>query len=158
MSKGKIYDLKEAREKAKAYCAYRDRSQVEVREKLFSYGLLPVVIDEIIVELIQDKFIDEERFARSFVRGKFTIKHWGRNKIKQALYRHDLSPYIMQKSFEEIDEDAYEQTLMMLIEKKSRMILDKNSFRRNGKIAQWLISRGFESELVWEKLKTFKAL
>ncbi|MGB0176720.1 MAG: regulatory protein RecX, partial [Owenweeksia sp.] len=63
-NRGKIYDLNEAREKISAYCAYRERSQVEVREKLYSYGLIPGVVDELIVELIQQNFLNEERFAR----------------------------------------------------------------------------------------------
>ncbi len=153
-SKGsKIYDLNEAREKIAAFCAYRERSQVEVREKLFSYGLIPEVVDELIMELIQQNFLNEERFARAFVRGKFRIKKWGRQKIKSALYRHGLSVYVLQKAFEEIDDKAYDNTLNDLLEKKYRETRDLNVFRKKGRVARWLISRGFEPDIVWDKLK-----
>lgn len=153
-SKGsKIYDLNEAREKIAAFCAYRERSQVEVREKLFSYGLIPEVVDELIMELIQQNFLNEERFARAFVRGKFRIKKWGRQKIRNALYRHGLSVYVLQKAFEEIDDKAYDNTLNDLLEKKYRETRDLNVFRKKGRVARWLISRGFEPDIVWDKLK-----
>ncbi len=109
---GKIYDLNEAREKIRAYCLYRERSQKEVREKLLSYGLLPEITDELLTELIQERYLDEERFARAFVRGKYSIKRWGRIKIKQALYPHSLSEYVLRKAFEEIDPDKYYANLL----------------------------------------------
>src|SRR5690606_19696103 len=104
----KIYDLEEARNRIKAFCTYRERSQREAREKLTSYGLIPPVVDELLVELIQENFLNEERFAKAFVRGKFYIKKWGRNKIKNELYRHELSTYVLNRALEEIEDGAYE--------------------------------------------------
>ena len=146
----KIYNLNEAREKIRAFCAYRERSQVEVREKLYQYGLIPEVVDELIVELIQENFLSEERFACAFVRGKFQIKKWGRNKIRQELYRHQLSDYILKKAFAEIDEDAYIQCLRQVLEKKRRETRQRNQFMQNQKVAQYAIRRGFEPDLVWD--------
>jgi len=148
----KIYDLNEARDKISAYCAYRDRSQVEVREKLESYGLIPEAVDQIITELIQDKFLDEERFARSFVRGKFNIKKWGRLKISQALYPHQLSDYVKRKAFSEINEEQYLLTLAEVVSKKKKSARAPSLFQKRGKLAQYAISRGFEPELVWEEI------
>lgn len=150
----KVYDLNEAREKIRAYCAYRERSQREVREKLLGYGLISEVTDELISELITENFLNEERFARAFVRGKFHIKKWGRIKIKNELYRHGLSEYVLKKAFSEIDEEAYLDTLNDLLHKKLRETKIKDEFRRNGKVAAYAIRRGFEPDLVWEILKT----
>ena len=147
------YSIQEAREKIRAFCAYRERSQYEVRNKLYEYGLYTDAVNEEISSLIQENFLNEERFARAFVRGKFLIKKWGRIKIRQALYPHQLSDYILKKAFTEIDEDLYFQTLKEIIDKKSREVKLKNEFQRNGKIAQYAMSRGFEPELVWEIVK-----
>ncbi len=152
----RIYNLDEAREKIRAYCAYQERSQVEVREKLYSYGLIPEVVDELLVELIQANFLNEERFAKAFVRGKFRAKKWGRRKIGEALYRHNLSDYVLKKAFAEIDEQEYDHTLDELLQKKYRETKDRNIFTRKGKVARWLISRGYESDLVWDKLRDFE--
>ncbi len=149
----KIYDLGEAREKIRNFCAYRERSQLEVREKLSSYGLIEAVVDELIVELINENFLNEERFARAFVRGKFQIKKWGRRKINSELYRHGLSDYIMRKAFAEIDEEHYLQTLAEIIQKKLKSLRGSNNFERRGKLASYAISRGFEPELVWDAVK-----
>lgn len=148
----KIYDLNEAREKISSYCAYRDRSQKEVREKLEAYGLIAEAVDQILTELIQDKFLDEERFARSFVRGKFNIKKWGRIKIEQALYPHHLSDYVKRKAFSEIDEEKYLHTLKEVVRKKAKYIKAPSLFQKRGKLAHYAISRGFEPDLVWEEV------
>lgn len=149
----KKYTLAEAGEKIRSYCAYRERSQYEVRSKLYDYGLYTDAVNEIIAALIQENFLNEERFARAFVRGKFSIKKWGRIKIRQALFPHQLSDYILNRAFAEIDEDEYLKTLEEIIAKKSKQVSLKNEFQRKGKIAQYAISRGFEPELVWETLK-----
>ncbi|WP_417613244.1 regulatory protein RecX [Owenweeksia hongkongensis] len=149
----KQYSIQEAREKIRAFCAYRERSQYEVRERLYEYGLYTDAVNQEISSLIQENFLNEERFARAFVRGKFSIKKWGRVKIKQALYPHQLSDYILKKAFSEIEEDQYLKTLQEVIEKKAASVKIKNGFERNGKIAQYVISRGFEPSLVWEMIK-----
>ena len=144
--------MNEAREKVRVFCAYRERSQVEAREKLQSYGLIPEAIDELLVELIQENFINEERFARAFVRGKFRIKKWGRNKIKRELYRHHLSEYVLKKAFSEIEAETYDHTLDLLLEKKLAETKLSNPFEKKRKVAYWLISRGYEPDIVWDKI------
>ncbi len=149
----KIYDLSEAREKIQAYCAYQERSHRQVEEKLQSYGMGEEASGVLLVELIQENFLNEERFARAFARGRFRIKHWGRNKIRQHLKHHRISDYALKKAFSEIDEADYQRTLEDLAQKKWEATRLRNSFNRKGKVAQYLISRGFEADLVWEVLK-----
>lgn len=149
----KIYDLEEAREKIRAFCLYRERSHKEVGDKLQSYGLIEDVVGELITELIQENYINEERFARSFVRGKFNQKKWGRQKIRQALYQHQLSDYVLRKAFAEIDEDHYLSTLKELLQKKEATLKDKNSYVRRRKLADYLIRKGYESDLVWDLIR-----
>lgn len=139
--------------KIEAYCAYQERSQVEVRQKLYNYGLYPPDAEQIIVKLIESNFLNEQRFACAFVRGKFNQKQWGRVKIKQALYQHKLSPYLLQKAMAEIDESDYQKTLETVLFKKYQKVKAKNEFERKGKAAAYAISRGFESDLVWDALK-----
>lgn len=151
----KVYDIDEAREKIRAFCAYRERSQREVSDKLYEYGFYEETRNELISELIQENFLNEERFARAYVRGKFRIKHWGRKKIEQGLFYHQLSDYVMRKAFSEIPENEYLQTLEQVIEKSWRNTRLKDSFQRKGKVASYAIRRGFEPELVWEVLKGY---
>lgn len=144
----KIYDLNEAREKIRAYCLYRERSQREVSDKLDTYGLIPEVRDTLISELIQERYLDEERFARAFVRGKYKIKKWGRYKIKQALYQHRLSDYILKKAFSEIDPDLYYQNLLSVAEKRWPLSKGANDYQRKLKLRAYLQNRGYEGDLV----------
>ncbi len=149
----KVYNLDEARENIRAYCVYQDRSHYEVSNKLWGYGLFRDAVDQLMTELIQDNYLNEERFARSFVRGKFNQKKWGRQKIRKALYPHKLSDYVMDKAFTEIDDEEYLQTLNLLLEKKDRTLSDKNLFVRRGKLADHLIRKGYEGDLVWDIIR-----
>lgn len=152
-AQGKIYDLNEAREKIRAFCLYRERSQQEVATKLQQYGLIPEVRDSLISELIQERYLDEERFARAFVRGKYKIKKWGRYKIKQALYPHHLSDYILKKAFSEIEADQYYRNLCELAAKRWPITKGANEYQRKLKLRSYLGSRGYESDLVQEAIK-----
>lgn len=151
----KIYDLNEARAKIRAFCLYRERSHSETAQKLKSYGLIPEVIDTLLSELIQERYVDEERFARAYVRGKFKIKKWGRQKIKQGLYQHDLSDYILKKAFSEIDPDAYYNQVLRLCEKRWPLLKGKDDYQRKQKLRAYLYRQGYESDLINEALKDF---
>jgi len=152
-----IYDLNEAREKIRGFCLYRERSQQECRDKLYTYGLNTDTIEILLSELVQERFVDEERFARAFVRGKYSIKRWGRYKIKQALYPHHLSAYVLKKAFTEIDADKYWRNLMHLTEKRWPLTKGKNEYIRQQKLRVYLQARGYESDLVREALAEFLA-
>src|SRR5688500_741234 len=107
----RITDQKQALIKARNYCAYQERCQQEVRDKLYEWGLWPEAVENIIVELITDNFLNEERFATTFAGGKFRIKKWGRVKIKLELKKRKISEYCIKQAMKEIDEKDYLKTL-----------------------------------------------
>lgn len=135
------------------YCAYQERSHQEVRNKLIDLNIYGDDLEEIIAQLIADNFLNEERFARAFARGKFRMKQWGRRKIVQELKRHDVSDYSIRKAMEEIADEDYRATLREVIEKKSKTAAAESDFELQHKLAQYAISRGFESDLVWAVIK-----
>ena len=144
----KSYTVKEATLKLMQFCAYRDRSQKEVEEKLKELRMIPMACEEIIIKLMQEDFLNEERFARSFVRGKFRIKKWGRNKIKQELKLREISSPIIKLAFTEIEEEEYKQTLKELAEKKFRLIKEPNAFKKRKKLSDYLLQKGFERDII----------
>lgn len=143
---------KEALEKMAKFCAYQERCQSEVKHKLFGVGLSDEEIDNIICDLIEHSFLDEERFAKAFVRGKFNQKGWGRIKIQQHLNQKQISSFCQKKGMLEINENDYLTKLEEIILKKSNSLKTEDPFIRKSKTARYAISRGFESELVWEIL------
>jgi len=147
------YTLKEAILKLENYCLYQNRCHSEVEQKLWDTETPQHLHDEVLLHLIQKDYLNEERFAESFVRGKFSQKKWGRNKIKQHLKQKKVSEHCIKKGLQEIDEGKYLNTLESLLEKKKSLVKGKNHFDKNAKIANYLIGKGYESNLVWEMLK-----
>ncbi len=147
---GKSYTVKEATLKLMQYCAYRDRSQKEVEDKLIEMRMIPAAREEIIIKLMQENFLNEERFARSFVRGKFRIKKWGRHKIKQELKLKDISSPVIRLAMTEINESDYKSTLYSMAEKKLPLIKETNPFKKKKKLYDFLSSKGYESHLILE--------
>ena len=148
----KIYDLHTAREKIQAYCAYQERCHMEVTMKLKSWGLIQEAIDLLIVELIQFNFLNEERYARSFARGKFRIKKWGKIKIRMALKKRDINFKCIDLSMLEIDDKTYFITLKELLQKKNKTVKETNSYKRNMNLTSYLLSRGYEYDLIHDAL------
>lgn len=146
------YTLDEARKKLESYCAYQDRCHKEVNQKLKDMGMIPSAIDQIIYALIQDNFLNEERFSKSFARGKFNIKKWGKNRIIKELKQRGISKYNITTALKEIDEDDYLETLTVLAQKRLNAISEKNIQKRRKKLADYLLYRGWESHLVYEKI------
>ena len=132
------------------YCAYRDRSQKEVETKLNEMRMIPAAQEQIIIKLMQEDFLNEERFARSFVRGKFRIKKWGRNKIKQELKIRDISAPIIKIALTEIENNAYRQTISELAEKKFALIKEADKYKKKKKLVAYLLQKGYESGLAFE--------
>jgi regulatory protein len=149
----KTYTPMMAHKKAEAFCVYQERCHQEVRDKLYEWGLHSNEVEAIISQLISDSFINEERFAKAYAGGKFRIKQWGRIKIRIALKQKKISDYCIRKGLAEIDGDEYIQTLQKVIADKSRTVSEKHPQKRNYKLAQYAMSRGFEGDLVWEVLK-----
>ncbi|WP_432264524.1 regulatory protein RecX [Autumnicola edwardsiae] len=146
----KSYTVKEATIKLMQFCAYRDRSHKEVEEKLKEMNMIPAAQEQIIIKLMQENFLNEERFARSFVRGKFRIKKWGRIKIKQELKLKDISNPVIKIALTEIDESDYISTLHEVAEKKVRLLKESNPFKKRKKLADHLLRRGYEASLVYQ--------
>lgn len=142
----------QAKAKAAKYCAYQERTQQEVRDKLYSYGLYPDLVEEILSELISDGFVNEERFAQAFARGKFRSNKWGRVKIELGLRRKGLSEYCIRSGLQEIDEAAYRETLQQLLQKKWQSLYREEPYVRKHKTARYALSKGYESELIWQIL------
>ncbi|MDH5396629.1 MAG: RecX family transcriptional regulator [Cyclobacteriaceae bacterium] len=155
-SKKKDLSLLEAKAKAARYCAYQERTQRQVRDKLYQLGLHTDEVENTLSELIQENYVNEERFARAYAGGKFRMKKWGRNKIKMGLKGLGLTDYCIRKGLEEIDEESYTIALQHLIEKKGETLGDTDPRERQHKLIRYLLSRGYENELIREQLK-FKA-
>ncbi|MEO7214353.1 RecX family transcriptional regulator [Mucilaginibacter sp.] len=149
----KITDEKAGLHKAENYCAYQERSQQEVRDKLYEWGLYTSAVENIISLLIEGNYLNEERFANAYVRGKFNQKSWGRIKIKQGLKQKNVSPVLIKKALQTINLSDYMTALTRLIEKKARTVTEKNAAKRQYKLQQYAFSRGFETELSLEVLK-----
>ena len=149
----KKFTPQQASLKAQQYCAYQERCQQEMRDKLYEWGLHSNEVEQIISELIIDNFLNEERFAKAYAGGKFRIKKWGRIKIKLELKKRKISDYCIKKAMQEIKDEEYLETIKMLIAKKSKDIKDKNPQVRNYKMVKYIASKGFEQDLVWDLLK-----
>lgn len=144
--------LKQIFIKISKFCAYQERTQNEVRIRLRLFQCYGDDAEEIIAELIEENFINEERFAKSFARGKFRLKHWGKTKIKYELKQRGLSPYCIKSGMAEIQIDEYEQTILALIEKKKIALQDETAFVQKGKITQYLLQKGYEQDIIQKLL------
>jgi len=149
----KIFTKNQSYTKAKDYCAYQERCQQEMRDKLYYWGLHKEDVEALIAELISEGYINEERFAKAFAGGKFRIKKWGKIKIKTELKKHNISEYCVRKGLEEIEEKEYIKCLKSIIEKKAKEYKVQNKFAKMKKIATYAVSRGYESEKVWDIIK-----
>jgi regulatory protein len=149
----KIFTPSQAFKKAADFCVYQERCHQEVRDRLYLWGLHREDVENIIARLISDGYINEERFAKTFAGGKFRIKKWGRVKIKKELKLKKISDYCINKGLAEIDESEYIKTLNEIIYKKSKEIKEKNKFKKFSRLRSFALSKGYESELVWEVVK-----
>lgn len=140
----------QALQKAKQYCAYQERCHNEVKEKLYSYGLHKQQVEELLSQLIEEDYLNEERFAIQFAGGRFRMKQWGRLKIKYELKQKQVSEYCIKKGLKEIEEVDYMKSLNQLAVKKWKSMKGKESdkFTRMSKTTDYLLQKGYESELV----------
>ena len=144
----KTYTKEQALQKLKHYCAYQERCHQEVRDKLFQLGCLVKDHDEVISTLIQENYLNEERFAIAFAGGKWRVKRWGRVKIKYELKLKQVSPYCIKKAMQEVDEDEYLSVLQRLAEEKYATLKNNQHIIRKKKTIDHLTAKGFESDLV----------
>lgn len=155
--RGKILTVRQALEKAQRWCALQERCHSETRAKLFSWGIREEEAEGVISQLIAEGFLNEERFARAYARGKFRMKQWGRVKIIHGLKQKKISPYCIRKGLEEIDEEEYLSVLKDLYLRRSKEIRERNPWIRRGKILLFLSGRGFEPELIRQLMREEEA-
>lgn len=139
--------------KMQNWCAYQERCQQETRDKLYEFGLWPEAVENIIAKLIEDNFLNEERFACSFARGKFNIKKWGKIKIKQELKQRRINDYCIKKAMKEIDDDDYYIVLKKLLTQKKSLVKESNPIKLKFKLATYAMGKGFEQDLIFMALE-----
>lgn len=151
-----IFTLKQALEKLEHFCAYQERCHAEVVSKLHSLKMTSDEIDVIVVQLIEGNFLNETRFACSFARGKHRIKHWGKIRITNELRAKQISSTNITLALKEISSEEYETTFEQLSERCWNSIPEKNTLKKRKKFCDYMLRRGFESFLVYEKVTQFE--
>ena len=148
----KNWSLEEARGKLETFCSYQERCAWELRRKLFEKGISGPAAEKILAELEASGFVDDERFARSYARGKFRIKKWGRARIRQELKLREISASTIQKGLSEIDGEEYFATLERETEKKWEKTKETDAYKKRYLVTKYLMSKGFEQDLIQEAL------
>jgi len=139
----------QALQKARQYCAYQERCHKEVKDKLYGFGLHKKDVEEILSKLIEENYLNEERFAIQFAGGRFRIKRWGKVKIKYELKQKQVSDYCIKKALAAIDDDDYEKAAQKLFDEKLRTLKsEKNIFIKKRKLQDHLLQKGYEAEIV----------
>lgn len=140
---------KQALLKAASYCAYQERCHAEVEAKLTEWGFFGIDAQQVILQLIEQNYLNEERFAKAFAGGKFRVKSWGRQKIIRELKLRKISPYCIQQALQEIDEAEYESRLMELITNKwADLKKERSKLIRQQKVMRFAQSKGYEMDLI----------
>ncbi|MBS1608586.1 MAG: RecX family transcriptional regulator [Bacteroidetes bacterium] len=143
----------QALQKLRHYCGYQERSHQEVKSKLYELGIRKADHDELLSVLIEENYLNEERFAIAFAGGKFRMKQWGRVKIKYELKQRQVSEFNIKRALKQIDEETYRQTLLELAEEKYTDIKNEQWIVRRKKTIDYLLQKGFEPELVNQIVK-----
>ena len=149
MKNQKSYTVDEATRALEHFCAYQERCHKEVEKKLYDLNMIPEAKEKIILHLLQHNFLNEERFSKAFARGKFSIKKWGKLRIINELKFKNISNYNIKTALNEIDDKEYLETLHSIAEKKLPSIKETNSYKKRNKLSSFLISKGYESNLVY---------
>lgn len=144
----KSFTFDEIKQKLANYCVYQDRCHAEVEQKMREFLLIDEAKEEIILYLMKENYLNEERFTRSYIRGKFYIKHWGRNKIKMNLKQKQISEKLINMCFNEIDEEDYFKTIKRIYEDYSSKQKGLQEYQKKSKTIKYLMSRGFEYEKI----------
>tara|TARA_A100000171_G_C2139849_1_gene154071 strand:+ start:210 stop:683 length:474 start_codon:yes stop_codon:yes gene_type:complete len=150
----KTYTVQEATSRLESYCAYQERCHKDVHKKLQELRMIPEAIDVIIHHLLQHNFLNETRFAQAFARGKFRTKKWGKQRIVRELKFREISKYNITLALKEISEKDYYKTFHELAEKRLRQLENETNLqKKKKKLADYLLYRGWESSMVWEKVR-----
>jgi regulatory protein len=139
----------QALQKARHYCGYQERCHSEVQEKLYSFGLRKPQVEAAIATLIEENYLNEERFAVQFAGGHFRLKHWGKVRIRYQLKQKQVSDYCIKVALAGIDEEDYRQTLTRLAAKKwEELAKETNPLIRKRKWQEYLLQKGYESDRI----------
>lgn len=130
------------------YCAYQDRCHYEVEQKMWDFNLIPEAKDELMLYLLRENFLNEERFTRSYIRGKFYQKNWGRAKIRINLLKKQVPEKLIQQCFDEIDDSDYHETVRKLYDNYYTKVTAQNEFQKKSKTIRYLLGKGFEYEVI----------
>lgn len=150
----KTYTLEEAKRNIERYCAYQERCHQEVTKKLLDMRMIPAAVDEILAHLIQHNFLNEERFAKAFARGKFRAKKWGKGRIIRELKKRQIGKYNIDQALKELEEEDYEGVFDTLSRKRLQQLpSEKDKYRKRKKLADYLLYRGWEAHMVYDKVK-----
>ncbi|SEH47537.1 regulatory protein RecX [Epilithonimonas hominis] len=144
----KSYTFEEIKQKLVNYCVYQDRCHSEVEQKMRDFLLIPEAKDEIFLYLIKENYLNEERFTRSYIRGKFYIKHWGRTKIKMNLKQKGITEKLISKSMDEIDTDDYEKAINKIYQDYFSKQKGLKEYQKKNKTIKHLMSKGFEYDVI----------
>lgn len=153
MQNQKTYTVDEARQKLEYYCSYQERCHDEVVEKLRMMKMIPEAIDLIVVHLLEHNFLNEERFACNFARGKHHIKHWGRTRIVNELKFRNISQYNINTALKQISQEEYLSNFHKLADRQWEGMLERDTLKKRKKFCDFLLRKGFESNLIYEKVK-----
>ncbi|MDO6803915.1 regulatory protein RecX [Wenyingzhuangia sp. 1_MG-2023] len=151
----KTYTVEEAKRALENYCVYQDRCHKEVEEKLFKMGMIPQACEVVMLHLMEHNFLNEERFAKSFARGKFRIKKYGKVRITQELKFRNISDYNIKTALKEIDEEEYTNMFYKLVHQKWENTKESNFYKKKKKVADFLLRKGYESNLIYAALNDF---
>ncbi|WP_274474777.1 regulatory protein RecX [Mangrovimonas aestuarii] len=151
-NKYKTFTVDEAISKMEHFCAYQERCHQEVRQKLVEMRMIPEAMDMIVGHLLQNNFLNEERFSKTFVRGKFRIKKWGKRRLIQELKKREISKFNINLAIREIEDGEYLEVFNTLIEKRWESVMESDVYKKKKKVADYMLYRGWESSLVYEKL------
>mgnify|MGYP003633734985 FL=1 len=150
MQQRKVFTVDEIKRKLENYCVYQDRCHKEVEQKMWEYRLIPEARELILLSLMKDDFLNEERFSKSFARGKFRIKSWGKQRIVRELKFKDISAYNIKTALKEIDEEEYLATIYRITENRNNVISEPNIYKRKKKLIDFLLRKGFENDLIFK--------
>ena len=143
-----LFTYEKALNAMRQLCSKQEKCHADIRTNLIKKGIYGLDLENIIATLIEEGYLDEERYARSFVRGKFRNNNWGRIKIRSGLKQKQISDYCIKKGLQEIDEEDYLQKIKELIQKKKRLVKGENAYVIIQKILRFMVSKGYEPELI----------
>ena len=129
-------------------CSRSEQCSADIRKKIMAFEIVDEIVDEIITKLIEEKFIDDERYVRAYINDKFKINKWGKLKMRYYLHAKGLSDEIIEKGLDSLDDEKYKSLLIKTMKAKAKSIRDKDKYKKMGQIIRFTQNRGFEPELI----------